>query len=1193
MSSQTTTESLDGRKLGWPWRPSHYYDVVRQWVRTGSLESAEVYISYVAILGIVAWGAWLRFNSLTNRSVWSDESITARRQIDYRIQDLFPSLLTHRTFGYLTTHYAFAWFGPGDFSLRLVPALLGTIGIFATFVTARKLFRSSIAGLIAASLMSISTLHLYQSQFGRFYPGLMLFSLLATVSIFYAVKTGRTWIWIAFCLATVVNLYNQLFGGFVLLSTGLWAVMMLTLSIIRPGIWLERRTALKRMAQLCAAGLVIFVLYLPATINTLTDAGTLDRLYINHSTEQQPATLETGATNGAPGPGVGFRDQVHGFDLTGNAVQTIREFSPTGVLGPTAFVSLFFIGLLSLGLGRRWDVLILICLMFATPFFVLAVFNTGHFFKAYYVIFLLPFYLICIGYGIKEIARLAAVAVQCLTFSPMSALTGALFSIGVSLAMFTPIMIGSHADLKTYFRNQSQFDSRGAATFIDAERKQGDSVVMLDNTYFGGFSFYSELLVGQNLDQPTKPTMIKSIDRANLQLRRNRRLWIVADPWGFLSADPDVYQWLLTDSFEVSFRGVTVFLKSRNPLDLSSAARIEMLEEAMRVRGQGNSEIPVQLGDLYADQGDWQHALALYDEALNSNPDGALPLRRMGQVFENRGDWYSALAIYQRMTQRWPNVADYYVFLGNTYQQLGETERAMDAYRRAGEVDGSQGTELVAIGYYYLRINDLSNSLLAFQRAAQLEPQDPQGWIGVATVEQQLGNTSSFDSAYQRALPLTSNDASTMVTLARLKLKQGSYQEAERVARMALDLAWRSADVGTEAGWRNRPWEKVPSGVVSAHLLLGNIAMEQRDWATAQSEFEAAANFDPYGTDPLLALGLLSAKQHDLQGALTYYQNAAELAPGSVDVHARLASIYGQLGEVDKAIAEYQTLVSINANEPSYQLSLAETLQDAGRIADAEPVLQDLINQAEKLGPQPALARVYGSPSTASKLAVYAQAYDYMGNIVRDQAIQSASSLESARRLYQRGLTFNPDEPSLYDGLSELYLADRRVDDSVSTFEQYAAIAPPSADVQTELGVLYRRAGRMSDSEAAYRRALQMDPSSYNAYIQLGSLLSAIGKESEAKDLYQQAASVLPNNGGAYKRLGDLSLQENEVSDALSFYLEAITRNPDHAPSYVAIGDLYRASGDVANARSWYERALQIKPDEEYIQRRLSDISGS
>lgn len=1192
MSSQTTADSLGTTRTGRSWKPSYYYGVVCRWATASRLERVGLLLAHVAILGIVSWAAWLRFDTLTIRSVWGDEAITVSHQGIYRIQNIIPSLLNFRTFGYMTTHYAFAWLGPSEFSLRLVPALLGTIGVFATFLAARQMFNSSLAGLIAASLVSVSKLHLYQSQFGRSYPGLMLFSLLATISLFYAVKTGRTWIWIAFCVATLLNLYNQLFGGFVLLSTGLWAVLMLMPSIIRPGIWLDRRTALRRLAQLCAAGLVIFLLYLPAAINMLTNSHTVGDLYINRPNVQQTGA-SGGASNISPDQVAGFRDQVNGFSLTSNVIKTLREFSPVGILGVTVFVSLFLAGLLSLGLRRRWDLLLLLCLMFATPFLVLSLVNASHFFTPYYVIFLLPFYLICVGYGIKEIARVAAAAAQRLSFPSPSPLAGAFLSIVVVLAMFSPIMIRSHSELKTYFWDQSQFDSRGAAEFVHAEEHQGDFVTMLNDTHFGGFTFYSTMLDGQDPGKLVKPYMIQNIDQANLKLRRNRRLWIVVDPWGFVAAKPEVYQWLLTNSFEVPFRGVTVFLKSSGPLDLTTSERITMLEEAMRVSGPGNSDIPTRLGDLYAAQGDWQRALELYDQASAANPAGAVPFQRMAQVYQLRGDWYSALAIYQRMTARWPNTADFYVLLGDAYQQIGQSDRAMDAYRRAGQVDGSKGTELVAIGNYYLRVNDLNNSLLAFQRASQLDPQNPQAWIGVATVELQRGDRAAFDAAYQQALPHVSSDPTTLIPLARLSLRQGAYQEAQRVASMALDLAWRSANIGIQTGWRNRPWEKVPPGVVAAHLLLGDIARQQLDWGTAQREYQAAAGFAPYSTDPLLALGQLSVNQNDLRGAETYYQQAADLVPSSFDVHERLATTYTRLGDTNKAIEQYKQLISLYPIEPSYQLSLAESLRDAGRIAESEPILQNLIDQAEKTWAQPALARVDGSPSVLSDLSVYARAYADMGNIVRDQGILNGTSLENARRLYLRGMAFNSNEPTLYEGLSQLYTANRRADDAVAAFEQYAVKVAPSAEVQTELGVLYRRAGRMSDSEAAYRRALQLDPSFYSAYIQLGSLLSATGNETEAKDLYQKAESVLPNNGGAYKRLGDLSLQNNEVSDALSYYREAIARNPEFAAAYVAIGDLYRASGDLTNARTWYQRALQIKPDEQYIKNRLSDIGGS
>ncbi len=1189
MSSQTTRISPQRWDARLTLRRSHLAALLKRRIESLTLDWVATVLYAATFVGIVVLGGWLRLGSLRAESVFDEEGITVREQAGFAFTNLYPGHLSHRTFAYMTTHYAIKWMGLSEFSLRFMPALLGTIGIGVTLLVTRRMSGSRAVGIISAGLVSLSVLHLHQSQFARFYAGLMLFSLLAMISIYLAIETGQKRYWAAFVLMTTLNLYNHLFAGFVLFSSVTWAGIMLLVALLFPATERPRRAVVRQMGLLIASGVAITLLYLPAIIDMLSNSEMLNRLYIgqwlgNSASTQtaQPAASSATALRA---------DEVTGFHLLVELNRTMHDFGPKTEPKPWIFLALAITGLVSLVISRRWRLLLFLILTAATPFVLLTIINSGHFFNPYYVIFLLPLYFMAIGLGVERCGSLLGRAVRALANSRRSSAPA--MSAMFTLVLFVPLIMSTIPDAQTYFNNRYLLDPRGAAMFIRSHLQAKDSVAMVDGTHYAGFSFYDALLQGKTYDGSNRPIKLTSVADAERQLDRHQRLWIVADRRALLLTNPDLYQWVIKDSLVFQFNGFPVYLKTRKGDLMSLDDRIAMMRDAATASGgTHNIDIPIGLGDLYVAKGDWHSAFVAYQQAQEAQPSSPFPLRKMGDLYAERGDWVTAASIYETMTRRWSDRADFFTLLGDAYQQLGQPDRALDAYRSAGRAAGSQSVGLVAAGAYFSRANDTENAIAAFQQAIQQDPENRSAWIGLASAEWQQNDQTAGFQAYQQALSIDDGDPSSTLALARFALQAGRYDEATGLAQLSINLSW-NAILGSQSGYRHKQREKAPSLVISGEMELGDIAAAQSKWDQAQADYQEAASLAPYDLAPVLHMGALATRQARPQDALTYYVQAADMAPADTEAHTRLATTYRRLNQPDHAIAEYRTLASLNPNEPSYQLTLAELLKDAGQIGDAEPIYQDLINKAEKSWAQPALARVGGSPSVLSDLSAYARAYAGMGDIVRDQAIQSATSLESARRLYLRGLAFNPDEPSLYAGLSELYVADRRVDDAVSAFEEYAAKAPPSAEIQTELGVLYRRAGRMTDSEAAFRRAIQMSPSFYDAYIQLGSLFSATGKETDARDLYQQAVSVLPNNGGAYKRLGDLALQENEVSDALSFYLEAIARNPEHAPSYVAVGDLYRASGDVASARVWYERALQIKPNEQYIQRRLTDIGES
>lgn len=126
--------------------------------------SPALYVAGLTLLALV-----LRFWRLGNWSLDSDEVFLLRDSLD-------PSLSNARPLLYFLNHYLVAPLAPLDeFGLRLLPAIFGVLAIPTFYIVAQRLIGTR-GALFGALLVTVSPLHIYYSQFARYWSLVFLLS---------------------------------------------------------------------------------------------------------------------------------------------------------------------------------------------------------------------------------------------------------------------------------------------------------------------------------------------------------------------------------------------------------------------------------------------------------------------------------------------------------------------------------------------------------------------------------------------------------------------------------------------------------------------------------------------------------------------------------------------------------------------------------------------------------------------------------------------------------------------------------------------------------------------------------------------------------------------------------------------------------------------------------------------------------
>jgi tetratricopeptide (TPR) repeat protein/tRNA A-37 threonylcarbamoyl transferase component Bud32 len=407
---------------------------------------------------------------------------------------------------------------------------------------------------------------------------------------------------------------------------------------------------------------------------------------------------------------------------------------------------------------------------------------------------------------------------------------------------------------------------------------------------------------------------------------------------------------------------------------------------------------------------------------------------------------------------------------------------------------------------------------------------------------------------YRLAEQLDRNERSRKL---RSLLVEGAPPQAEIVAGLVgvgppLLVLWR-LNRGDE--WRqlqqlSRRMNPAKEPVLTV-VLLAQALFQVGDSAGAEAELRQALAARPYEVVLLDTLGKLLERQ------------------GSA-----------RLGE---SIACYQ---AIRARESRLGVSLGRALWKAGRAAEGEWVLRDLVHQ-QKMNPEMysylgvvlSDQRKMGEAVTVFRQAIalwpdYADAYYNLGNALHDR-----NNLDEAAAAYRQAIVLKADDAKTHNNLGITLVAQKKLNEASEAFRKAIAFKPDLAEAYVNIGYVLNVQKKPAEAEAAFRKAILLKPDYAGAYNNLGNALSLQTKVAEAVKTFRKAIALKPEYGDAYYNLGNALYAQNKLDEAVTAFRKAIELKPDYAGTYYNLGFTLSEQNKRNEAMTAYRQAIALKPD--------------
>jgi Flp pilus assembly protein TadD len=163
---------------------------------------------------------------------------------------------------------------------------------------------------------------------------------------------------------------------------------------------------------------------------------------------------------------------------------------------------------------------------------------------------------------------------------------------------------------------------------------------------------------------------------------------------------------------------------------------------------------PAAAGAVAYQGGEYERALALYQDAVKRNPNDAEAWSNMGQVLVRLGRNAEAIPTFDRAIAILPGRWAYHFNRARAYGLLNDWPKAVEGYRAAQQLYPDDYAIAFNLGLALRKTGDHAAAVEQFQKAISLDPGEPTFHLSLAMSYESLGRMAEAVEAFRRTLEL-------------------------------------------------------------------------------------------------------------------------------------------------------------------------------------------------------------------------------------------------------------------------------------------------------------------------------------------------------------------------------------------------------------------------------------------------------
>ena len=275
----------------------------------------------------------------------------------------------------------------------------------------------------------------------------------------------------------------------------------------------------------------------------------------------------------------------------------------------------------------------------------------------------------------------------------------------------------------------------------------------------------------------------------------------------------------------------------------------------------------------------WRKPLLFYERTLRYVKDSPKLYNNLGILYSKEGQKKAAAALFEKAIEIEPNYAKSYGNLGNVYRDIGESKKALEFYKKAAGLEPDNATAAVNLGSAYIDIGENEKAVALCRKAIELMPYNQEAYYNLGLAYYNSGKTEEAIVSYNKALELEPDNAKVYNNLGLCYYACGRNDQAIALYKKALELNPRFGEAYNSLGVLysaiGRYQEAVDSykkvieidpRQVKAYNNLGNEYLKIGRSEEAVSLYKKAIGLDPAYSAAYfnLSVAYLYQKQYEL-----------------------------------------------------------------------------------------------------------------------------------------------------------------------------------------------------------------------------------------------------------------------------------------------------------------------------------------
>jgi tetratricopeptide (TPR) repeat protein len=258
----------------------------------------------------------------------------------------------------------------------------------------------------------------------------------------------------------------------------------------------------------------------------------------------------------------------------------------------------------------------------------------------------------------------------------------------------------------------------------------------------------------------------------------------------------------------------------------------------------------------------------------------------------------------------------------------------------------------------------------------------------------------------------------------------------------------------TAARAQDSPRQPASDGEIQTHFAAAQQAQREKDFATAEREYQTVISRAPAFAEVHMNLGLVYQLQNRYPEAMTEFRKALKLKPTLTGANFFLGVDHCKLGQGAQAIPYLKAAQKAQPGQSEIWLWLATAYEISGDIPAEVATMRDAVKQ---------------KPADIDFLYLLGHAYERLGKV--QAALLENSSSDSSRK---------------EQFLAESYAASNEWPSAVIHFQNAIAASPNRAGLHTELGEVLLHAGKVNQASKEFEAELKLDPQNLRALVRRG-----------------------------------------------------------------------------------------------------------